>query len=193
MAVTLQFKLRGRAQALELDATLSTGHTSKVAVTKHPVETGSKIADNVRPDEQTVEIEGFITDTPLFETLLGERFAKGEARRTTAAILTLYALQEQAVLITVITPRRVYRNMILQSLSIPEERSEAVKFTGTFESVRFATTQTVLNPALNQGKDKQSGGSQPTRNAGAPVAQKSWLWNLGDTVNVQSMFTPTGG
>lgn len=193
MAVTLQFRLRGRSQTLTLDATLSTGHTSKVAITKHPVETGAKIADNVRPDEETVQVEGLISDTPLSFASV-ERFPRDLRTRTNQAVLVLYGLQESAVLCTVITDRRVYRNMILRDLSIPEEHGEQVKFSGTFERVRFATTKQVLNPAVNRGKDKVEGGSKPTQTAPKPVQVKaSWWYSAGEAIDIQKWFTPSGG
>lgn len=55
----------GAVFVIEFDATLSEQHTSSAQVTEHPVETGANITDHVRPMLDKVQLEGFITNTPI--------------------------------------------------------------------------------------------------------------------------------
>jgi hypothetical protein len=41
-------------------------HDLQNVITEHPVETGSDISDNVRPQLRRFTVEGFVTDSPLF-------------------------------------------------------------------------------------------------------------------------------
>jgi hypothetical protein len=47
-----------------IDVSLSEKHSLTAEVTEHPVEDGSAISDNVRPQPRTVQIEGLVTNHP---------------------------------------------------------------------------------------------------------------------------------
>lgn len=50
---------------VSFDQTRSEQHEATAEVTDHPVETGSNIADHVRPQPQTLTLEVFVTNTPI--------------------------------------------------------------------------------------------------------------------------------
>lgn len=48
-----------------IDVSISETHSVGADVTEHPVESGSDIADHIRPTPRTVRIEGFVTNHPI--------------------------------------------------------------------------------------------------------------------------------
>jgi len=55
----------GNTLSVELDATPTQSWESSAEVTEHPVETGSAITDHVKPSNDTITVEGVITNTPV--------------------------------------------------------------------------------------------------------------------------------
>lgn len=68
----------GQTFNLTIDAAGRVQHSSPNTVTDHPVETGSAVADHIRPEADTVTIDGVISNTPIF--LPGDHV--GSARET---------------------------------------------------------------------------------------------------------------
>ena len=56
----------GQTYNVSLDATLSQTHEATNTVTEHPVESGANMSDHIRPDLDTLAIEGIISNTPVF-------------------------------------------------------------------------------------------------------------------------------
>jgi hypothetical protein len=56
----------GQTYSVSLDATTGQNHEATNTVTEHPVESGSSMSDHIRPDLDTLTLEGVITNTPLF-------------------------------------------------------------------------------------------------------------------------------
>lgn len=56
----------GQTYNVSLDATLSQSHESTNTVTEHPVEDGANMSDHIRPDLDTLSLEGVISNTPVF-------------------------------------------------------------------------------------------------------------------------------
>jgi len=64
--VEIAFELPdGRLVAIAMDATLRETHTSSAVATEHPVEEGTNISDHVRAELPRVEVEAFVTNTPI--------------------------------------------------------------------------------------------------------------------------------
>jgi len=56
----------GQTYTLTLDASVREVHTATSTVTDHAVERGSNVADHIRPDPDSLTIEGVISNTPHF-------------------------------------------------------------------------------------------------------------------------------
>lgn len=56
----------GQTYSVALDATLRQAHESTNTVTEHPVETGGNMSDHIRPDLDTLAIDGVISNTPVY-------------------------------------------------------------------------------------------------------------------------------
>jgi len=65
MSTTIAWELNGATLAVDLDASMTESDESSAEVTEHPVETGSAIGDHVKPANDTITVEGVITNTPL--------------------------------------------------------------------------------------------------------------------------------
>lgn len=55
----------GQLGAITLDAAISELHHLGAMVTDHPIEIGPNVADFIRPEPYTLEIEGMISNTPI--------------------------------------------------------------------------------------------------------------------------------
>ena len=55
----------GSEALIFLDATLTEAHRASATVTEHAVETGAKITDHVRPDNDRVSLRFVVSNTPL--------------------------------------------------------------------------------------------------------------------------------
>jgi hypothetical protein len=58
--------LNGQTYSVAIDATVRQQHSAPSTVTDHPVETGANIADHIRPEADTLQIEGIISNAPIF-------------------------------------------------------------------------------------------------------------------------------
>lgn len=56
----------GQTFNLTIDCSRRIQHDMNNTVTDHPVETGSNVSDHIRPDPDTVTIEGVISNAPIF-------------------------------------------------------------------------------------------------------------------------------
>jgi hypothetical protein len=173
---------------LTVDATLTEQHTGTVELTRYPVESGISPTDHARVAPEKVQVDGIISNTPVGTN---EQTAQGlEAIDRTKFALKQdvsggagspgaggYALRQLAVLLAfkndraalaVSGPLRKYKSMILTSLSYTRDAKvgDALKFSATFEEVRFVTnsttqlaavptkvpTKSTKSPPPNQGK-----------------------------------------
>lgn len=55
----------GQSFLITLDAAERERHRLASQVTDHPVESGANVSDNIRPEPDTLEIEGIVTNTPI--------------------------------------------------------------------------------------------------------------------------------
>ena len=93
---------------LVFDAVLKTDHTSKITATSHPVEGGANIADHAFVEPAEISIEIGMTDCNGVG-VSGKMFK------------SLQALQASRRRITVVTRHRVYHNMLIMSMSVPDD------------------------------------------------------------------------
>jgi hypothetical protein len=156
---------------INVDATLSEVHTAEIELTQHPVETGADITDHARQKPREVKLDGFITNSPMDDSLVmaGARalasLAVGGASAQAAVGLngTLNILQQfgtepvrdafdkfqrlyqNATLVNLYGPFRNYTNMILVSFQADRRQDvgDGLKFTATFREVFFVSSQQI--------------------------------------------------
>lgn len=78
---------RTKIDVLTLDVAMEIGHEQSASVTKNPIEDGSNVADNIRVENNIINITGIISEAPL--TLLGSAFNIFTGLAATKAVQTL--------------------------------------------------------------------------------------------------------
>lgn len=99
---------------LVFDAIIKTDHTSKITATSHPVEYGANISDHAFVEPAEISIEVAVSNTERRNT-----FGKGD--RAKNAFDELMKLQHSRKLITVSTRYKTYSNMLILSISVPDD------------------------------------------------------------------------
>lgn len=124
------------------DAFIRMDHVTKLKLTEHPVQTGSNITDHafLEPRELTMEIA--MSDTA--ESLVTEQFT-GHWSRSVKAYEIMKDLQAQRVPIQVLTKLGLYTNMMIETLSVPDDYLTlyGLRATLTLREVIVAETKTV--------------------------------------------------
>lgn len=138
--------VRAGLGVIELDCTVSAQHSARVEATTHPVEKGAKITDHLRPEPETVSIEGLISDTPA------NRLQPGVPGYAAAAYAKLLAIKDGGVLVTLATELRTYTSMALTSLDVPRDATvgDALRFSATFQKIILVENKvTAIRPATD--------------------------------------------
>lgn len=119
-----------------IDCLLNEVHQLDNEVTEFPVEDGSTISDNIRPKPLVVQMECLISDTPLEFAGL---FRPKTSIPTDDAYSLLKTIREQRRLIEIDTSLEHYKNMAVESLSIPRPagRGDDLRFNATFKQVEL--------------------------------------------------------
>lgn len=178
-----------------LDASISEKHTKSNEVTKHPVETGKDVSDHIRHHGDRIEIEGVISNTPLFflaslassggTGLAGNLFSASPVRSDTEHVTDRAKRADQAFsaamdsgeLLTVVTSIRTYKNMAMVDYAVTRDKDTGniLSFNIGLEEVVIVSTQTIdvpktANPA--NGADQNLGNKAvkaPTKNPNTTI------------------------
>lgn len=126
--------------AIEIDAVLNENHQFDADITENPVEDGTIFSDNVVLQPIRLEMTCRITDASPSLLLLRSAGTADDAYKS------LVTLQRSRETFDVVTGINVYKNMMLQSLSIPREASDG-------KSLRF---NAVLKEILIVGDEAET-------------------------------------
>lgn len=152
---------------LEVDALINEDHSLECETTDNPVEEGSDFTDHVRIKPRMFSCDGVISDTPL-GPMLAIRDAQGGGRPSEIARAKFEAIIEARKRITVVTARKRYDNMIMLSVSMPENIGigEACRFRATFKQIRVVKNErTTIVVAVPRAAKKQARGNKPAKPA----------------------------
>lgn len=154
----------------EIDAVPSEDHSFASEVTSHPVEEGADITDHVRAQPITVSLDCVVSDTPVGEmaTRRGDVDADGVpmARPSSVAFERLVAIRDARQPVVVETALHVYRDMVLQSLSVPRAvgNGDALRFRATFVQVKLVKNErTFVQVATPRAAKKVNLGHKPAQ------------------------------
>lgn len=182
----------GATGALEIDATKSRGFETAAEVTEHPVENGTPIADHIRPVNETVSIEGVISNSPILlpSTQMGgvtqvtssvtlpggdgsakvtvTRFTGPFDRRKTCDAI-LAALVNSGTPVRLTTSLRTIENLGITRYKVDEtsETGNALPVVLEFKGLRIATTARAAVPAVRRLQAPQQRAVQPPDNRSA--------------------------
>lgn len=196
---------------LAIDCTVTETHTATSTVTEHPVESGAKITDHIRPDPVQLSITGIVSDTPIGSKQVQRAVSVGGASVQVtqqeppssatgfgrAAWAKLDAIRVAAKPVKVVTRDKTYESMALVSLSVPKEAKTggALYFTAQFKQIRIVynrTTKVVVAKATKSHK-KQDTGKQPTAELAQPKNYSSELRDLAGDAGVDKALDRISG
>lgn len=180
MADILFLPLGPLVGSLRIQAGVRYLHSQQATISEHPIETGSDLSDHRQVQRPQLRIEGVLSGAPA-EPELAEQANGREHIESYDELLTLF---EGEAVFTVVTPLRVYENMQMTSLSVPDDASSAfsVPFTAEMKQVVFANSETVpFEPETGVKQPSQRRGKKPTQEADEQTssASRSTLSSLG--------------
>lgn len=150
----------------QIDAALSEDHDFEAEVTEFPVEEGAAVTDHVRLKPIVVTVKGCVSDTPIGS--VAELREGSNLKPSEEALVVLQATYEAKEPVTIETSIKTYENMILESLSIPQdgETGDALLFTATFRQIVIEANKRVIIRAVPIGQRKRSFGNVKGKPAG---------------------------
>ena len=143
------------------DAFIKISHDSQLQITEHPVETGASVSDHsyMEPKELTIEVA--MSDAA--KSYIKGQFTGGKTRSIMAAQI-LAELQSSRVPVQITTRLAVYKNMLLKTLSIPDDvtTKEGLKATAVFREVIVAKVGTAtVSKRASVTNTSNTGAKQP--------------------------------
>lgn len=138
------------------DVVLAENHEDSLIITEHPVEVGAAISDHAYSKPQTVTIRGAVSDS-------GSALA-GNDESSTPRSISLYEklreLQASREPFEIVTAARIYKNMMIETLSVPvENTASSLVITADCREVIIVNTQiTVIPPRHRHADGAKTGG-----------------------------------
>ena len=185
MAISVLFGKRkaGTIGELQLDATIQEVHEYRNEISEYPIEDGSVLSDNIRLMPDTLQMTGFITNSPVTpgqdnkaevvtmdngKVEVKNFKREGQNNNVEFAQDVLLRVSGRRIqganvepeLVTVVTGLRVYDSMAIENLRMPRDASTglALRFECTLKKVKKVRTETVVipNPKPNDKNRTQS-------------------------------------
>lgn len=158
---------------LAFDVTIEELHEDALAITEHPVEQGAAISDHAVRKPATVILRGGISDSG------GEA---GDAGRSQDLYDALVALQASREPFDIVTGRRIYRNMLIESLATATDAGSehALIVTAECREVIIVHSRTVTVPPRRRhaNPDRTGGISDAGQRQAQPARRSSALRSL---------------
>jgi hypothetical protein len=140
------------------DAFLKMDHTSRLTITDHPVQTGAAITDHAFLQPRQLSMD--IGMSNVAKSFVNGQFSSGYSRSATA-FEVLKQLQQLRVPIQINTRLGLYKNMLIEVLSAPDDYTtlNGLRCTVTFREIIVAQVKTVRISARPQVTDKSNRGT----------------------------------
>lgn len=126
---------------LQAELTMEGDHTRTASTTQFPVEGGSQVSDHVILGPETISLTGFVTDTPLIYRADAEGASQG-------AFDALDTLWRERSPVMVSTRFKIYENMIIESITMPETDGDSLEYSIDLTQIRIAVGRQVVLPAI---------------------------------------------
>lgn len=147
---------------LMMDVTIEENHVDELEITEHPVEQGAAVTDHAYVKPASVTIKAGVTDSKDTATT-GDK-------PSVAVYEALRKLQGTREPFDLVTGKRVYKNMLIKSLSVPADQSteNCLLFTAELQQIIMANVAAVAIPRVRQAKRK----TNATKDGGQVQATK---------------------
>lgn len=185
--ITIQRSDAPSGAYLVVEVAKSETHTLTANATEYPVENGVSISDHILNKGVIYEISGIISDDPIdflnasvidrFRApfLEHEKIYSSQVSQTRSfandspsknAFYLLNILYYQKIPVNIITDLTEYKNMVMESLTIPRDQNtyRALKFDARFREVLLAQSEWIENLAEYNPAEALS---QPQKNEGS--------------------------
>lgn len=135
------------------DCTISEDGTDETTITQHPVEQGAAITDHAFENPPGIVINAMWSNSSIA--------ANGDPNYCDTIYKNLLALKSNRIPFNVLTPQRIYTNMLIKTLvKHTDEKSEnALSVTITCQNIIIVQTTTTNIPPNNVQKNPQVTGS----------------------------------
>jgi len=130
--------------------------TDELEITKHPVQDGAQISDHAYIKAADVKIKALFTDDEL---PLTETYKK------------LLELQSSRILFDVVTGKRIYKNMLMKSLSSTTDAETENILSVNFSLEEVLIVQVEVTSVPPRAKQAQPARTSGTQNAGSKSAK----------------------
>ena len=167
-----------RIGQIRLDATVREEHGMSARVTESPLESGANVADHVISEADTLNIDGVITETPVYFSKepspgsadLVEVPYASSGSRVLDGYEALRRLMERRQTITVVTGLRTYQDMVMTNLNVPREPETgvALRFSAELRQIRMVNSASI---PPNKASPKSKSKAQKTANRGKQQAK----------------------
>lgn len=154
---------KGSIGELYPDIVIEENHEDSLEITSHPVEQGAAIHDHAYKKPKTVTIRGGVTDS---------KDNQGSDRPSVVFYNKLLSLQENREPFTIVTNKRMYSNMLIESLSVitDVDTQNCLMFTAQCKEVILVHTRVGTIPPRKRHANPKKTGS--TETVGKKHAQK---------------------
>jgi len=164
-----------RLGAFVAHAVIREQHSDQLQITDHPVAQGAKISDHAIKLPATVTLEMIWSNTPAVGlgsgVLSADAYSSAFVGTGPGQAADIYAklldLQTQRVPFDIVTGKRKYANMLLQSLGVvtDKESENILRVTATCREVLIVSLQTTTVPS-DPARHADPSSTAPTTNAG---------------------------
>jgi len=128
---------------LTMDVTIEENHSQEIEITEHPVEQGASVTDHAYLKPASLTIKAGVTDS---------KAATAGDKPSVAMYEALRKLQGSREPFDVVTGKRVYKNMLIKSLSVQDDLAteNALLVTAELQEIIMANVVAVNIPRARQ-------------------------------------------
>ncbi len=168
-------KIPASLGGIEFDCTISRERNYEADVPEYPVEGGFKVSDSILKKPLGLELVVFVTNMPV--TWAKIHAGNNRVKIVSDALVNLYLAGKP---VTLVTPDKVYENMAITKLSLPEEDyANAIEITLSLKQVTVTSANTIVVSSYNySGGSSDSAGSSSTSEESSTPKKKSILSSL---------------
>lgn len=159
--------------SLPLDVVIRENHNSKLKITSNPIETGSDVTDHAYVEPKELELEAIMAGMAANPAAVAASYQ---------SIIALQATREPFALVTGLM---VYKNMLIEEVSVQRDKGNAtiLFFTARLKEVIIVDTQSSAGDSSEDGKkgNKSSKLSKGSTSKGATSDRASPKVDRGNT------------
>lgn len=153
---------------IEFDALVTYGRNYEANVPEYPVEDGYSVGDTIIIKPMTIDITAMLSASPV--TFKGHGAGRGRVEEMAKKLEELYEKKE---LVTVTTFRGIYKDMAIESMSLPysTDTGSSMQVTMKLKKVEKVGSKAASIPA-SYGKGGETGANAGTANT-APLTSNT--------------------